>query len=591
MHLLKNLQLKSHIAVQKKLEIIKLAIDDHHVRIHSFQCYAEPHVAQSRAEGTASVSRDVAPVHKVPLLPPAPSIFFGRQEVVDELVKIVVSESEGGRSARVAVLGGGGIGKTSLTLVLLHNGQVEATFGARRFFARCDAVTSADGLLSVIAVAMGVSGGDLLSLIRQRLEDTSSPSLLVLDNFETPWEPPSLRESIEEVLNHLASISSLSLVITLRGLERPLGPKWTTPFLPPIKPLDPISARLTFLAISDSDDAGVIDLLQKLDYVPLAITLMANLAQFESTSSLLKRWENEHVSMLARGSANRLSSMEMSIQLSVDSPRVRENPEALPLLRLISLLPDGVEDDNHLEAIAASFQNPSRAAATLKQVSLAYSSDTRCLAVLAPIREFVAHSQDKPALEHRQSLVRYYLQLAAKASTLETGTDGEAIIRLLTGEVGNMQAVIAYALSDAEICSDVELFKKIINAAVETTDLYRYTGLGDIGPLEKAAKAAHDAGLPTLEALCILKQGELLYARSKREAAAAAFQRALDQYTTLEDQSGQSRCYLMLGMIENQAGSYKRAAEHVQLALDLAKKAKDSIAEVRFQLDIQIYGY
>jgi hypothetical protein len=39
------------------------------------------------------------------------------------------------------------------------------------------------------------------------------PSLLVLDNFETPWEPNSSRSEVEEFLSLLADISQLALVV------------------------------------------------------------------------------------------------------------------------------------------------------------------------------------------------------------------------------------------------------------------------------------------------------------------------------------------------------------------------------------------
>lgn len=272
------------------------------------------------------------------VLPPPPSVFFGRQQVADELVTILLA-SGGGEGARVAVLGAGGIGKTTLTLAVLHNELIEKRFGTRRYFVRCDAVNSADGLWSAIAIAMGLSGGNLQSCISSTFSDPAHPSLLVLDNFETPWEPSISREPVEDVLKHLAAIESLSLVVTLRGSERPLGPKWTRPFLPPLQPLDQDSAHSLFRALSDADSADVAGLLDNLDNVPLAITLMANLAQYEGTKALLKRWEKERISMLTRGPKSRLSSMEVSIQVSIDCPRMRDDPEALALLKVVCLLP------------------------------------------------------------------------------------------------------------------------------------------------------------------------------------------------------------------------------------------------------------
>jgi hypothetical protein len=511
------------------------------------------------------------------ILPPPPSVFFGREQAANELVAMLLASDNGG-GAHVAVLGAGGIGKTTLTLVVLHNELVVKRFETRRYFVRCDAVNSADGLLSVIAISMGLSGGNLQSRISSTFKNSAQPSLLVLDNFETPWEPAISRETVEDVLQHLAAIESLALVITLRGSERPLGPKWTRPFLPPLQPLDQDSAHSLFRALSDADSGDVAGLLDNLDNVPLAITLMANLAQYEGTKALLKRWEKEHISMLTRGPKSRLSSMEVSIQVSIDCPRMRDDPEALALLKIVCLLPDGVDGDTELDAIASHFKSSSRSASTLKQVALAYSSDTRFLAVLAPVREFVTHSLPPPPLQHLRSLAEYYLQLAHKSAQLESGVNGVAIIRLLTSEVGNMQACFTSLLSNAEFCQDVEMLKRMIKACIETTDLYRYTGLGDISPLEAAVEAARGAQLAELEGQCLLKLGELLYARSRQDAARTTFQRALEKFVELNNLGGQSRCNLMLGMLESQAGNY--SGDSALNALDLARRGKDKIAEV-----------
>ena len=45
-------------------------------------------------------------------LPPKPSIFYGREEVIDAIVKSITTQE----SAKIAVLGSGGVGKVRATL-------------------------------------------------------------------------------------------------------------------------------------------------------------------------------------------------------------------------------------------------------------------------------------------------------------------------------------------------------------------------------------------------------------------------------------------------------------------------------------------
>ncbi|KAJ7288829.1 hypothetical protein C8J57DRAFT_1495098 [Mycena rebaudengoi] len=55
------------------------------------------------------------------MLPPSPQIFHGRDSELQDTIKILVQDS-----ARIAILGTGGIGKTSLAMAALHDSQIEA---------------------------------------------------------------------------------------------------------------------------------------------------------------------------------------------------------------------------------------------------------------------------------------------------------------------------------------------------------------------------------------------------------------------------------------------------------------------------------
>lgn len=161
--------------------------------------------------------------------------------------------------------------QTTLALVVLHEDKVAETYGSNRYFIPCDAATSAQGLISAIVSILQLSGDKLLQQIVKFFDKPNQRSIIVLDNFETPWL--EAQAEVEDILNRLASIKPLTVMVTLRGAERPLGPSWYRPFLVPLPPLDPIAARLTFCAISDipEDDPTIEELLKVLDNVPLAI--------------------------------------------------------------------------------------------------------------------------------------------------------------------------------------------------------------------------------------------------------------------------------------------------------------------------------
>ena len=72
---------------------------------------------------------------------------------------------------------------------------------------------------------------------------------------------------------------------------------------------------------TDDEDSSVRELLQKLDNVPLAVTLMANLAQVQRCEVLLEQWADVRTAMLTRND-HRLSSLDVSVELSLKSARL-----------------------------------------------------------------------------------------------------------------------------------------------------------------------------------------------------------------------------------------------------------------------------
>ncbi|KAJ7288733.1 P-loop containing nucleoside triphosphate hydrolase protein, partial [Mycena rebaudengoi] len=315
------------------------------------------------------------------MLPPHPQIFHGRDSELQDIIKILLQDS-----ARIAILGTGGIGKTSLATAALHDSQVEGKYSCR-FFVPCNSSSTCSQLVSTVADYIGVEKGSNLAQKIVHYLDHSPPSLLVLDNLETPWESVSSQSEVEEFLSVLTDVAHLGLMITMRGAERPAKVKWTRPILAPLDPLSTSAALQTFVDVADDihHQDNVKQLLELTGNLPLAVSLIASVASHEGCNQAISRWKSENTHMLSDGYDQR-SSLDISIMLSLTSSRMTSG--AQDLLSVLSMLPDGLSE-NDLIQMRLPIPQILACKSTLIRTSLAFIDKDHRLKVLVPVREHV----------------------------------------------------------------------------------------------------------------------------------------------------------------------------------------------------------
>ncbi|KAJ6452124.1 P-loop containing nucleoside triphosphate hydrolase protein, partial [Mycena sanguinolenta] len=249
-------------------------------------------------------------------LPSKPKIFYGRETELADIMKMLLNQ----QSIRIAILGAGGMGKTSLARAVLHHPDTLTRF-ENRFFVSAEPATTGVELAALIGLHIGLNPGqDLTKPVVQYFAKNLS-CLLILDNLETVWERIQSRRAVEERLSLLTDVEHLGLIITMRGAERPAKVRWTHPFLLPLQPLSDDAAQQTFMDITDSSHSidGFNKLLSITDNMPLAVDIFAHLVDFEGLENVWARWEKEKTSMLSVG-YDRTSNLDTSISLSLLVP-------------------------------------------------------------------------------------------------------------------------------------------------------------------------------------------------------------------------------------------------------------------------------
>ncbi|KAJ7616215.1 P-loop containing nucleoside triphosphate hydrolase protein [Mycena polygramma] len=270
---------------------------------------------ETSSESSGIYSGSYTSSSSISILPSEPKIFHGREAEVE---KILQQFRQG--TPRTAILGAGGMGKTALARAILHHPDIIARFGGHRMFVACDTAKSKIELAALIGGHLGLKPSkDMTQAILQCLIQQPS-SLLILDNLETVWEPTQSRKEIEAFLALLSDVNHLALLITMRGAERPTKVQWTRPFLQPLQPLAQNAARQTFFDIADDwhSPAEVDKVLSLTDNMPLAISLLASLADVEGCPRVLSQWEEEKTAMISDG-YDRKSNLDLSISLSLSS--------------------------------------------------------------------------------------------------------------------------------------------------------------------------------------------------------------------------------------------------------------------------------
>ena len=560
-------------------------------------------------------------------LPPSPPrAFFGREDLIEKIVHLAECVTP------IALIGTGGIGKTSIALATLHDDRVKQRFGENRRFIRCDEfLATHNQFLRRLSKAIGAeteNPENLAALQQSLLKET----LIVLDNAESILDPegPSAREIYTDV-DELARSSNICLLITSRISTIP--PDCET-FEVPI--LSIAAARDAFHRIykHGGRSSSIDNVLEELDFHPLSITLLAIIAQQNKWSAerLVAEWGRRRTEVLGPKLSRSLAA---AIELSLASPTFQElGPDAREFLEAIAFFPQGVNEEN------VHWQYPTipDAPKMLDEfcvLSLTYRSDG-FVTMLAPLRDHLRPKDPASSLllgttkeccftrlsdvlpgnlgfeearwimsedvniEHLFDVFtttdgnsktvwdacdEFMTQLSWYKSRLVTlgpkieglPDDHPSKARCLSGlsllflSVGNSAESIRLQNHALKLWRGQGDDPCTAQALIRLSDANRRMGLCGEGlqQAEEASGIFERLGEPVAQAACSVMIAQLLQGDGRLEAAEETALRALDLLEKGE-QSPDYDCHFVLGHIYESKGETEKAVHHFNIALGIA---------------------
>ncbi|KAH7090090.1 hypothetical protein BKA62DRAFT_107409 [Auriculariales sp. MPI-PUGE-AT-0066] len=542
-------------------------------------------------------------------LPARPTFFYGRDDSVNIIVELICTST----GARIAIMGSGGIGKTSLSLIVIYDERVVGVVGDSRYFVSVEGASDVGAAAQLLAAQLGLpESSDPLSAAISYLE-TIPRALLIVDNLETLLftKNAAAQKETERMLQRLAGIPTLTLIITSRGAVPPNGIRWSYAPSAGLEAISLPAARETFEEIAGrpelASECNALDtLLTNVDRMPLAVTLLAQLGRLgDSPSELLQQWQKKKTAFIRSGGDDRESSVDISIQISLDFLKGMQNgTEGQQLLSICAHLPDGLRP-SVFDKLDDHFDDIRGARSLLVKLALVSRSPENELKMLSPVRHFVLKHHPM-AMNHAAALRKIYFDIAASGPR-DMDENFSRLSQNVAPEYGNLTSFLLHLISIEELSQ--ELFD-----AIDAVSEYAYWTVPSTTLREAFCQRldAHPVWLaPCLKdvARTQLRQGESalasvnlnaarkLYATldnkfqeavcgqllgnclrmQDSEAAERELLAAKDTFIEFGDEISAAECALDLGVIYEFRDDYAQAKVHFTSARDVFKRCGDRL--------------
>jgi tetratricopeptide (TPR) repeat protein len=368
------------------------------------------------------------PVGELP--PPSPRDCFGRDDLIEEVVGLAENLEP------VALIGAGGIGKTSIALTVLHHDRIKERFGENRRFIRCDQFpASPTHFLARLSKVVGAGTENPEDLTPLRPTLSSKEMLIILDNAESVIDPQGTDASeINSMVDELCQFQNICILITSRITTVP--PHCKRPSIPTLSM--EAACDIFYGIYGNHTKSGIInDLLHRLGFHALSIKLLATATSHNGWDhdQLVGEWDVQRARVLQTVYNESLAA---TIELSLNSPTFRSlGPVARDLLAVVAFFPQGIDEKN-FDWLFPTISNRKNLFNLFHVLSLTYRNNG-FVTMLPPIRDYLSPQDPRSSPLLCPTRDRYFSRLSVDADPDSPGF-GEG--RWVVSEDGNIEHLL-----------------------------------------------------------------------------------------------------------------------------------------------------